>query len=96
MMPVTLTGNVNIHLNSKTGLARLKFLDIIETFDMVQRVSVPTHQLGGPVSTIATGSSQLPAYVVVEEVGLSDHMLLSWSITISSPVPKYATISKRV
>ena len=64
---------------------------------MVQRASIPTHQLGGLPDVIITGNSQLPAAVVVEEVGLSDHMLLSLSINISSsPVPQYATISKRV
>ena len=77
MMPMTLTGDINIHINRETDVDRMKFLDIIDAFDMVQRVSVPTHQLGGLLDVIITGSSQLPADVIVEEVGLSDHMLLS-------------------
>ena len=45
IMSMTLTGDVNVHLNRETDLDRMKFLDIIEAFDM--RVSVPTYSSTG-------------------------------------------------
>ena len=37
----------------------------------------------------------MPTNMSVEDVVLSDHILISWSTDISSPAPKYITTSKR-
>ena len=44
---------------------------------------------------IVTDSSHPPSCVDVVDVGVFDHMLVTWTVDISSPAPRYVTISRR-
>src|SRR5688572_6343134 len=51
--------------------------------------------LGGLLDHVITSESASPPDGMVTDVGLSDHMLLSWSIRMTPPAPTYVTITRR-
>ena len=63
---------------------------------MIQFVLEPTHQLGGTLDVIIAGVANKPQDVIVTDVGLSDHMMITWSAYLSPPAPVYTTKTKRL
>ena len=58
-------------------------------------MAISTHECGGLLDVVVTGVGQMPTNMSVEDVGLSEHSLISWSTDMSSPAPKYITTLKR-
>ena len=69
---------------------------LLEPFSVSQFVIEPTHQLGGLLDVVITGPDNTPQDLSVVDVGLSDHMFVTWSAKLRSPVPKYETASRRL
>jgi hypothetical protein len=59
------------------------------------RVDAPTHDLVGMLDVIASRSDTSPLVVEVLDVGLSDHRLLRWPISLARRRPSYATVTGR-
>ena len=74
---------------------RERFTNILDGFNLTQFVSNQIHQLGGVLDVVVTDPVHPPGDITVVDVGVYDHMLVPWTVDISSPSPKYITISRR-
>ena len=93
--PVTITGDINIHFERTTDIDTCKLKKALTSFGFDQFVSSPTHELGGILDVIIAPCDHQPEYVTVVDVGLSDHMLVSWSVNMTPPLPDHVTTSRR-
>lgn len=53
-------------------------VDLLSSYGLKIRVSIPTHQLSGPLDVVSTRCDLTVLDVRVISVGLSDHQLLQW------------------
>jgi Endonuclease-reverse transcriptase len=58
--PIVISGDFNIHVNAMTDRCAQQFAEIIESFDLVQAVSVPTHHEGNTLDLVITRSDTQP------------------------------------
>ena len=93
--PVTIAGNININLNRDGDPDADKFNTVLKTFNMVKHVSSPTHELIDLLDAKVAGEGHTRKDIEVEQMGLSGHMLITWSIDMSLPLSKYIRISRR-
>ena len=93
-LPVTITGDMNVHfkLNDNTNIK--KMIDILETFRLTQHISVPTHDRNGYLDVIITDKEHTRVSVSVDDLALSDHFLVTWCANFS-PILTYATVRHR-
>ena len=94
-LPVTITGDINIHFQTVDETNTKRMNEILESFGLVQHVSEPTHGRGGILDVVITSIDQPPTAVSVDDVGISDHMLLTWPVKLAQPSPVYVTTSRR-
>src|SRR6218665_1472209 len=94
-VPVTITGDVKIRMERALDPDTVKYSTILSTYNFRQNVQTITHRGGGLLDHVITSYSESPPDGLVTDVGLSDHMLLSWSINMTPPSPTYVTITKR-
>src|SRR6218665_2904459 len=87
-----ITGDVNIRVERALDQEAVKYSTILSTYNFRQNVQTATHPGGGLLDHVITSYSASPPDVLVTDVGLSDHMLLSWSINMTPPSPTYVTI----
>ena len=92
---VTITGEINIHFELTTDIDTGKLKEALTSFGFDQFVSSPTHELGAILDIIITPCDHQPEDVTVVDVGLSDHMLVSWSVNMAPPLPDYVTTTRR-
>ena len=83
---MTITGDINIHFERAADVNTCKVMETLESFVFHQFVGTPTHELGGVLDVIVAPSVHPPEDVVVDDVGLSDHMLVSWSVNLAPPL----------
>ena len=90
-----LSGDVNIHLDTNESYSN-RLREIFETFNLKQYVDFPTHKLGHTLDIILTHSDS-PLIIDVEsnEVQLSDHFLLSFTVNVSATIVEYKTFKYR-
>src|SRR6218665_762860 len=83
-VPITITGDMNIHLERALDPEAVKYSTILSTYNFRQHVKtyMYTHRIGSLLDHVITPESASPPDVLVTDVGLSDHMLLSWSINM--------------
>jgi len=89
--PVVLTGDANVRLDR--DWARLS--DLLDSFGLAQHVHSPTQTKDGILDIVLTRTDDPPRSLYVEEVGLSDHSLVGWSLAIRSTTPTYVTSERR-
>ena len=79
---VTITADVNTHLQNQNEANTKKISVIINVFGMgqVQHVLLPTHEHGDILDIVISSSGRPTARIAVDDVGLSDHMLMSWTV----------------
>ena len=65
----------------------VQFVDILDTFGAVQHVSSLTNEHNGLLYVIVTPADQEFEDISVVDVGLSDHLLVSWLMNLASPTP---------
>ena len=85
---------INIHLERDTDPNAIKLRNLLESFDMIQFVSEPTHQLGRTLDVIIAGVANKPQDVTATDVRLSDHMMIMLSACLSPSAPVYTTKTK--
>ena len=93
--PVTLTGDINIHFERTEDADACRITEIFTSFGLQQFVDLPTHERGGILDVIVAPYDEPPTDVVVEDVDLSDHMLVSWTVNLTPPLPVYVTTTRR-
>ena len=93
--PLTITSNINLHLHQVDDVNIERFNVILQTFNMDQHVAVSTHDCAGLLNVVVTGVGQTQTNLLVEDMGLSDHSLISWTTGVSSSASKYIATSKR-
>src|SRR6218665_3098266 len=74
---VTITRDVNIRMERALDPEAVKYSMILSTYNFHQNVQTATHRGGGLLDYVITSYSASPPDVLVTDVGLSDHMLLS-------------------
>ena len=92
---VTITGDINIHFERVADVNSCKVVETLESFDFHRFVGTPTHELGGILDVIVAPSNHLPEDDVVDDVGLSDHILVSWSVKLAPPLSVYLRTTRR-
>ena len=73
--PSITTGHIDRHLEQ-----------VIDDFDLIQHVSVPTHNLGGLLDVVIN-SPKNPTVIgiTINDLGISDHSIVTTSLSTSSP-----------
>ena len=94
-LPVTITGDITIHFQTVDETNTKRMNEILDSFGLVQHVSEPTHEHEGILDVVITSIDQPPTFVSVDDVGISDHMLLTWPVKLTQPSPVYVTTSRR-
>ena len=70
-----IVGDLNLHLDAGNDLDAMKFQSILESFNLKQHVTVPTHSRGHTLDLIITRSDvDLVDDIVVKNPALSDHL----------------------
>ena len=90
-LPVVLTGDVNIRLDRPDDASCQQFTELLTSFDLLQYVDQPMHDLGGILDVVVTRSDLPHLMVEVVDVGISDHRLNKWTLDVESSPPVYET-----
>ena len=90
-VPIYITGDINLPLIRPDDPSTTQFLDLIASFGLLQHVTQPTHDKGGLLDVVLTRSDATLSKVDVTDVGLSDHLLLTWTASLGRPDPIYHT-----
>jgi hypothetical protein len=79
-------GDFNLHIDSSCNVAGQRFLALIESFGMVQRVSGATHKRGHTLDLIITRlCDDMVSNIVVGDL-ISDHNVVSCKLNIKRPL----------
>ena len=73
----------------------MEFLDLIAGYGLTQHVSCATHGAGGTLDVVCTRSDVATPTVDCVDVGLSDHSMLLWTMSLLRPQPVYTTSTRR-
>jgi hypothetical protein len=94
--PFIITGDFNIHVNSKTDCDSLKFVDLLLSMGLQQHVEFSTHVSGNILDLVITrevdsilGSLPRPDHI------FSDHMAISFGLNSSKPLPSKKCVTYR-
>lgn len=93
--PIIVAGDFNVRPKQATDPIDRRFDEVLTAHGLTCRVATPTHQCGGVLDIIATRDDLPPPVVDVLDVGLSDHMLLRWSTSLTRPSPVYTSLTSR-
>ncbi len=88
MVPEVLmiTGDFNFHIDSPTNPDTKKFMDLLDTFGLIQHVQVPTHLSGHTLDLIITRSTNdVMITSPITTLDLSDHFFVECSLDIPRP-----------
>ncbi len=84
---ILLLGDFNIHVCCASKTLSIEFLNLIESFDIVQWVSGPTHSQGHTLDLILThGLSVLD--ITISNATFSDHIPVSFSVLYLGQTPR--------
>ncbi len=90
-----IAGDVNINLSTSSPLVK-DYLQILDSFSMQQHVRDPTHVKGGILDhVISSSKSKLIVSEIVVGDLLSDHHVLSTTLSFSKPSPHSRTVTFR-
>jgi hypothetical protein len=94
-LPVTITGDINIHFESTSNTDTSKFMEVLYAFGMNQFVSSSTHRLGGILDAVIAPIDSPLQNISVIDVSLSDHKLVHWTVPWKPSAIHYKTIERR-
>ena len=69
--------------------------EIYTPFGLHQFVDTPIHERGGILDVIVAPIDSPPVDIAANDVGVSDRMLVSWTINLTPPLPAYITTTRR-
>jgi hypothetical protein len=92
---LVIVGDFNFHVDSPLNPSACSFLDLIDSFGLVQLVNVATHDKGHTLDLVLTRASD----DLISEVSLaglfSDHFAISCSLNLKRPLHPTKTVSYR-
>ena len=89
-------GDFNIHVNDQTDSSAIKFLELLNSFGLVNHVDIPTHIHGHTIDLIITRySDNLKIHGVNATYFISDHSFVCAKTQLEKPEIQYQQISYR-
>ena len=85
----------DIHVDTKSNLVCQKFLSFLESYDLLQHVSGPTHISGHTLDLVISRSVDRLVFNCDVFDPLSDHYAVHWLANASRPVRPKKTVSLR-
>lgn len=92
--PVYLAGDLNVRLVQDDNHTCCQLKGLFTTYNFAYCATRPTHRNGGMLDVLAFQWNILPPQVSVCDVGLSDHRLLRWNVSLTRPRPIYASANR--
>ena len=81
--PLLLTGGFNFHLDVPTDRAAIRFMGLIEAFNLIQHVSASTHKSGHTLDLVITkANDNFIKYIEVSDPVISDHSAVHCGLSI--------------
>ena len=81
-----ITGDFNIHVNDTSAATALKFLDLLDSFNLIQHISMPTHKNSNTLDLIITRSDEeTVCNLSVNDPVISDHFVLHCNLNLAKP-----------
>ena len=91
--PLVIIGDMNIHVDDPSVPDAIKFLDLLDTYDLTQHVNTPTHHLGHTLDLIITlVSDALAKSTPISDSYLSDHALAKSTPISDSYLSNHSTV----
>jgi len=92
---IVITGDLNIRLDRPTDVHCVQFHELLESFGFEQRVTLPTHRMGGLLDVVISREGSVGGTPEVRDVGLSDHSCVLWELNVTRSAPVYRSIECR-
>ncbi len=91
-----LLGDFNIHVDSPSDAQTKMFCDLLDSHNMRQHVSGPTHKSGHTLDLVLTKESCNILHTIrVADEGISDHSVINCVLDLSKPTPVRKVLSYR-
>ena len=92
---VIITGDFNIHVNKPNNPDTSKFLNILDTFNLVQHIQEPTHEHGNTLDLLITRRETKMSNFTISSQLSSDHNNILFTLDVNKPSPLKKTITNR-
>lgn len=84
--PLLITGDFSFHLNVPTDRAAIRFMGLIEAFNLMQHFSASTHKKGHTLDLVITiANDNFIEYIKVSDPVISDHSAVHCGLSIKKP-----------
>ena len=81
--PVVVGGDLNVHVEDTSDIHGARLLDLFQSMDMIQHVTLPTHKEGGTLDLVATFSDLAIENLNVDPPNtVSDHSLITCNLPV--------------
>ena len=90
-----IAGDFNIHVNNTSDSNTITFMDMLQSFDLINKVSFMTHKSNNTLDLVITKSDATFLQNVVKGHMVSDHYMVLFDIKISHTVTPTTTVSFR-
>lgn len=88
-------GDFNVHMDDLSDRETIQLNDLLDSFNLTQHVTEPTHIKGHMLDLVLTNSSKLVENVNVNPYRLSDHFIVEFDLAARKANPLKQTISYR-
>ncbi|MCH1595851.1 MAG: hypothetical protein L7S42_05020, partial [Flavobacteriaceae bacterium] len=82
---LVILGDFNIQFGNRQDCYANQFVDVINSFDLIQHVSKPTHTSGHILDLLITRSHEKLAHVCIDEPSFTDHHSVCFKLDQSKP-----------
>ena len=80
-------GHMNIHIENPSSPLAAEFLNVLDCLNLTQHVDAPTHTRGRTLDLVISDSPSIKN-LLVYDLGVSDHSIISMDDSCPSPLPK--------
>ena len=82
-------GDFNTHVNDKSDPLAVKFLELLDRYNLIQHVKVPTHRAGNTLDLVITNDDLSVTDIRTDNLVPSDHYCVLFQVSAPShAVPK--------
>lgn len=78
---------MNIHIDNLSSPLAVEFLNVLDCLNLTQYVDAPTHTRGRTLDLVISDSPSIKN-LLVYDLGVSDHSIISMDISCPSSLPK--------
>lgn len=90
-----LAGDINLHCDELDNRLTKQFNELLQLFNLVQIVDSPTHDAGHILDIVVTRTDEITSDLQVNNVALSDHLLISFKTECKFNLSYYETHTYR-